>query len=228
MTEHRSGTILPRRRRSSSTTAPTRSSLGCRPPRPAVRCATARAMAARSDPARRAHLDSLPGRALHPAGLVAADVAGTARSRGHRARRRPLAVPLPPGGARRRAGPGRLTRCLASDRVALVTGASRGIGAATAERLRRDGWRVETAERATGVDLGEPGAGAAAVERLDRIDAARLQRGHDGSRRSARGLRARSGTGSSPSTSAGCSRSRRQRRAGWSTRAEARSSSSPR
>jgi len=56
-------------------------------------------------------------------------------------------------------------------RVALVTGASRGIGAATAERLRRDGWHVETAERATGVDLLDPVAARATVERLDRIDA---------------------------------------------------------
>jgi len=56
-------------------------------------------------------------------------------------------------------------------RTALVTGASRGIGAATAERLRRDGWSVETAERSTGVDLRDPLAAAAAVDRLDRIDA---------------------------------------------------------
>ncbi len=56
-------------------------------------------------------------------------------------------------------------------RTALVTGASRGIGAATAERLRRDGWSVETAERSTGIDLRDPLAAAAAVDRLDRIDA---------------------------------------------------------
>jgi 2-dehydro-3-deoxy-D-gluconate 5-dehydrogenase len=37
--------------------------------------------------------------------------------------------------------------------------------------LRADGWRVETAERATGVDLSDLDAARAAVERLDRIDA---------------------------------------------------------
>ncbi len=55
--------------------------------------------------------------------------------------------------------------------VALVTGASRGIGAATAARLRRDGWSVETAERSSGVDLTDPEVAQAVVARLARIDA---------------------------------------------------------
>jgi 2-dehydro-3-deoxy-D-gluconate 5-dehydrogenase len=58
-----------------------------------------------------------------------------------------------------------------SHKAVLVTGASRGIGAATADRLRRDGWRVETAERTSGIDLSDPAAAAGVVEQLDRIDA---------------------------------------------------------
>jgi 2-deoxy-D-gluconate 3-dehydrogenase len=54
--------------------------------------------------------------------------------------------------------------------VALVTGASRGIGAACATRLRADGWQVETAERTSGVDLADPEQARATVGRLERID----------------------------------------------------------
>jgi len=54
--------------------------------------------------------------------------------------------------------------------VALVTGASRGIGAAIAQRLRADGFEIETAERSSGVDLADAEQARAAVERLERVD----------------------------------------------------------
>ncbi len=58
-----------------------------------------------------------------------------------------------------------------AEKVVLVTGGGRGIGLAIANRLRADGWRVATAERASGVDMADPDSAAAAVEQLDRIDA---------------------------------------------------------
>jgi 2-deoxy-D-gluconate 3-dehydrogenase len=58
-----------------------------------------------------------------------------------------------------------------AEEVVLVTGGSRGIGLAIANRLRANGWQVETAERATGVDMANPAGAARAVERLERIDA---------------------------------------------------------
>src|SRR5207248_8826067 len=72
---------------------------------------------------------------------------------------------------RRRAEPSAGSRLSSGDRLALVTGASRGIGLAIAERLRTDGWEVASAERSSGVDLADAEQARAAVERLARIDA---------------------------------------------------------
>jgi 3-oxoacyl-[acyl-carrier protein] reductase len=50
---------------------------------------------------------------------------------------------------------------------ALVTGGSRGIGAAVSQRLQSDGWRVATLSRSSGdvrADVGDPQAVAAAFE----------------------------------------------------------------
>ena len=52
-------------------------------------------------------------------------------------------------------------------RLAVVTGASRGIGAATAELLEADGVRVIRASRGDGIDVTAPGAADAIAERAD-------------------------------------------------------------
>jgi NAD(P)-dependent dehydrogenase (short-subunit alcohol dehydrogenase family) len=53
---------------------------------------------------------------------------------------------------------------------ALVTGGGRGIGAAIAERLSADGWRVATLGRSGGdvrADVGDPEAVAGAIDRIE-------------------------------------------------------------
>jgi NAD(P)-dependent dehydrogenase (short-subunit alcohol dehydrogenase family) len=63
-------------------------------------------------------------------------------------------------------------------RVAVVTGAAGGIGAATCEVLRGQGWDIVPVDRETmdqrgavQLDLGDPEAIAAALGRLERVDA---------------------------------------------------------
>lgn len=55
-------------------------------------------------------------------------------------------------------------------RIALVTGASRGIGRAVADVLRRDGYRVLTPSRSE-MDLSDPTSIAAYCSRVERVDA---------------------------------------------------------
>lgn len=55
-------------------------------------------------------------------------------------------------------------------RIALVTGASRGIGRAVADVLRRDGYRVLTPSRSE-MDLSDPASIVAYCSRVERVDA---------------------------------------------------------
>jgi 3-oxoacyl-[acyl-carrier protein] reductase len=55
-------------------------------------------------------------------------------------------------------------------RTAVVTGASRGIGAAVAERLRAEGVRVTGVSRGEGIDVRHPKAAALIAERAGPVD----------------------------------------------------------
>jgi NAD(P)-dependent dehydrogenase (short-subunit alcohol dehydrogenase family) len=54
-----------------------------------------------------------------------------------------------------------------SDGCAVVTGGTRGIGAAVAERLRGDGWTVATLGRSTGCDVRDPELVARAFDQVE-------------------------------------------------------------
>ena len=54
------------------------------------------------------------------------------------------------------------------DGCAVVTGGTRGIGAATAERLRADGWTVAAVGRSTGCDVRDPEQVRSAFEAIER------------------------------------------------------------
>ena len=94
-TEPRTGPTRRRQCGASTTTAPPRTRRGRSPgcaPSPRRRDSSRGPLDAL--PGRRAHLDRLPRRARHRAGVVADDVARASRGRADRARRRSLPVPL--------------------------------------------------------------------------------------------------------------------------------------